>query len=188
MWTVGKEQQPQKAPKLLYHYTTFEGLKGILKTEELWFSERQHVNDTKEFCHLKQQIYNVIQKCLKQWREGKTLPKEYKESDVKNANCTDANFLCNSLTRALRKTYLFSFCVHEKDKKHIQNNGLLSMWRGYGEDGGYAFVFDFNVLKELFISSSPSEVVRGYVDYLKHKKTEKVIEDNLGSVDILFKP
>ncbi len=33
-------------------------------------------------------------------------------------------------------------------KRTAQNDGLLSQWRGYGKDGGYALVFDSQKLEE----------------------------------------
>src|SRR5437764_13601949 len=36
-------------PLQLYHYTSIEGLRGILTTRELWASAAQYLNDAKEF-------------------------------------------------------------------------------------------------------------------------------------------
>lgn len=44
------------------------------------------------------------------------------------------------LLEKLDRAYLFCFCVHKGT--YAQQNGLLSMWREYGEEGGYAIVFN----------------------------------------------
>ena len=42
-----------------------------------------------------------------------------------------------------------SFCSHGEGHEYEQNNGLLSQWRGYGPDGGYALVFETKELMDL---------------------------------------
>jgi hypothetical protein len=44
--------------------------------------------------------------------------------------------------------YLFSFCSHQP-KDESFNNGLLSQWRAYGKDGGFAIQFDTKSLERL---------------------------------------
>ena len=41
---------------------------------------------------------------------------------------------------AKTEPYIASFCTTENDE--IKHHGLLSQWRSYGQDGGYAIVFD----------------------------------------------
>jgi len=36
-------------PKILYHYTSQDGLIGILKDRNLWASKIHYMNDSKEF-------------------------------------------------------------------------------------------------------------------------------------------
>lgn len=52
-----------------------------------------------------------------------------------------------SLPRAGQKLmfadpYILSFCSHADDDDYVKNNGLLSQWRGYGGQAGYAIIFD----------------------------------------------
>ena len=49
---------------ILYHYANLEGLKGILKTCQLWMSERKILNDTSEVKHAIDIIENVISEDL----------------------------------------------------------------------------------------------------------------------------
>lgn len=44
--------------------------------------------------------------------------------------------------------YIFSFCAHNENEPPYKA-GLLSQWRGYGADGGFAIEFDSRVLEEL---------------------------------------
>lgn len=42
--------------------------------------------------------------------------------------------------------YITSFCAEKKDE-YVNANGALSQWRGYGQDGGFALVFDTQSLE-----------------------------------------
>lgn len=52
----------------------------------------------------------------------------------------------------LAEPYITSFCTPLKNDSRVGTHGLLSQWRGYGKDGGFAIVFEteplFNLLKE----------------------------------------
>lgn len=48
----------------------------------------------------------------------------------------------------LFEPYIASFCSHIEDDEYVRENGLLSMWRGYGAEGGIALVFDTKALSE----------------------------------------
>lgn len=48
--------------------------------------------------------------------------------------------------------YIASFCGEHKEDEYINRNGLLSQWRGYGRDGGFALVFDTLKLEEILQS------------------------------------
>jgi hypothetical protein len=45
--------------------------------------------------------------------------------------------------------FIASFCSHVDDQVYEQENGLLSQWRGYGNDGGFCIVFDTAELVQL---------------------------------------
>jgi hypothetical protein len=50
--------------------------------------------------------------------------------------------------------FISSFCTHSRDQAYEQENGLLSQWRGYGQDGGCCLVFDTGRLVELLLRES----------------------------------
>ena len=49
----------------------------------------------------------------------------------------------------LVEPFITSFCTHDKDRRYVQENGLLSQWRSYGGSIGYAIVFDTEQLGSL---------------------------------------
>ena len=46
-----KEILDRTPPSVLYHYTTQEGLLGIVSSKEIWATHTQYLNDTREFHH-----------------------------------------------------------------------------------------------------------------------------------------
>jgi hypothetical protein len=46
-----KEHLYRQPPDILYHYTTQPGLLGIIRTQEIWASHTQYLNDAREFRH-----------------------------------------------------------------------------------------------------------------------------------------
>ncbi len=54
LWVDGelkKEQETNKIGETLYHYTTVTGLKGIIESESVWFTDFRHMNDPSEIKH-----------------------------------------------------------------------------------------------------------------------------------------
>jgi hypothetical protein len=44
--------------------------------------------------------------------------------------------------------YIVSFCAESKDE-YVNAHGVLSQWRGYGQNGGFALVFETKALEEM---------------------------------------
>lgn len=61
------------------------------------------------------------------------------------------NILWNNLDgkEPLAEPYITSFCTTKNKSKQVVEHGLLSQWRGYGRDGGYAIVFDTACFSQL---------------------------------------
>jgi hypothetical protein len=67
------------------------------------------------------------------------------------------SFLLDTLKKSaniISEPYLTSFCGVANSV--ISESGLLSQWRGYGIDGGYAIVFDTKALKALVAQEKES--------------------------------
>ena len=102
----------------LYHYTTFEGLKGILDSRSLWCSHVSALNDPLELLYGKRIILDNINSFLE------------KENDKKIKTILDnLIILIEAFDKNLYSTYVASFC---------EEDNLLSQWRGYSGKGiGY---------------------------------------------------
>lgn len=117
----------------LAHYTSLEVLEKILTTDEIWFSNPLFMNDLEE---VRFGIVNGARafKASTAIREALKTPERY------------ARFVYHLdwYIQTFEREHLldvYVFCLSEHDPK--DNDGLLSMWRGYGGNGkGAALVFD----------------------------------------------
>jgi len=155
-----------KNPPLLAHYTSIKVMERILESNEIWFSNPQFMNDMQEM------RFGL--------NEGTRL---FSNSALqKKAAGTDARaaILRHAFSRVLQNfdkqeafdTYVF--CLSEHDKGNT--DGLLSMWRGYGQHGnGAALVFDAGAIT--LVPTSP--LIISQVSYASD-------EDRLGQLDVLL--
>lgn len=117
----------------LAHYTSIAGLEKILLSNELWFANPLYMNDHEEVG------FGIDQG----WRAVKS------SEEIANACGSDkrTQLFLQAYERCywgfandhVMDTYVFCMSEHEKDN----NDGFLSMWRGYGGNGsGAAVVID----------------------------------------------
>lgn len=151
----------------LFHYTTLGGLEGILKSQSLWATHYQDLNDSQEMIYAKQVLKkHVVPYLINQIEQMvKTGVLDKKQIDIESPVGSPANFIADrwidnliqaSLKGNIATPYIFSFCAHKK-ASYEEKNGLLSQWRGYGADGGYALIFNTERLEALL-----HEEGRGY--------------------------
>ncbi|MCL5279309.1 MAG: DUF2971 domain-containing protein [Planctomycetes bacterium] len=142
----------------LYHYTTPEGLIGIVKTHRIRATNILYLNDTEEYRH------------------GVKLGAAYVEELLGKAKDPDETAYLTDLKRAVQEMkdsyeapgYVSSFSEKEDD---------LSQWRAYCSAGGFAIGFRKDLLKELaykqlyafercsYDPSLQDRLIRGYIDH-----------------------
>ena len=117
----------------LYHYTSLEGLKGILESDCLWATDAFKSKDSTEI----------------KWGE-KILEKKLIESGISE---NDAKKFISAIRKAINErakgVFLtcFSGVIEDEYHEYREDNGVLSQWRGYGS---YAIKFDQKKLKIFF--------------------------------------
>lgn len=113
-----------RTPELLYHYTTFDGLQGILKDNSLRATFSKTLNDGSE------------------WEFGKQVVKQY--TTLKNGlEWYEAFELPSWMEAAPPPTEMFVTCFCEQPN-------LLSMWRSYtAQGGGFCLGFEGRALDDL---------------------------------------
>lgn len=128
----GNYQLP--TPSYLYHYTTLEGLKGILTGRSFWASLIQYLNDEQEYQYFCLLFKDALMKTYQKNDKLSIVQKELKEYFVREL---DRYF---SSAFGTVNTYSICFC---------EDSDSLSMWRSYGNAiGGYALCFDTTKLEQ----------------------------------------
>ncbi|WP_084781662.1 DUF2971 domain-containing protein [Paenibacillus sp. D9] len=143
---LGVSMFPEEVPKHLFHYTSVEGLQGIINSNSLWATHYSFLNDPTEM------IYGI--KLLRQVLFERFLNTGNINLDRILEWYMSENF---DFTQTSTDTYLISFC---------ESGDLLSQWRGYSNGGGFSIGFEVDNLFNF-----PPEGVRfGKVIYSKDQQ------------------
>lgn len=100
---------------ILYHYTTLEGLKGILTNRSIWCSHMRSFNDPLEFQY------------------GKSLVVQELNNVLKNQQEREIKLFIQGLVRDIGT---FEVLYHAYAACFCESDNLLSQWRGYSSSGG----------------------------------------------------
>ena len=161
----------------VYHYTTLPGLRGILETQTLWATHYQSLNDLVEIeimrATLEGSLLPLALDRVKKFAKDRFSYKLAIDKDGGNFNCAkrivselvgmfyDVTFRGLEDMPPIAPPFITSFCYHAPDS-YEHTNGLLSMWRSYG-DAGYAIVFDTKRLYELLCAERDHYWYSGFV-------------------------
>lgn len=119
---------------VLVHYTSAQGLEGILRSNTLWATHSSHTNDGEEL--------QILKTILPKFSELDSLFDERQRKDI------------SLVTEAIQKrvdVYICSFSQTKKTEVYHQNNGRLSQWRAYGN---YGIVFPLQKIEAMVNSIS----------------------------------
>jgi len=139
----------------LYHYTTWEGLLGILQTQTLWATHYRFLNDYSELVLLRDKLIGFVSPIVKEQYGELVEQCQDVRKDINRMGGMDRVVLHDTevfVDGAYKATgeeiYIVSFCGEDKNS-YVNSNGLLSQWRGYGAGGGIALLFDTKKLEEI---------------------------------------
>lgn len=139
----------------LMHYTTAAGLRGIISSGCLWATDAACLNDASEIKHFFDvRLANVIgstvrERAIELARSPETFSRMAEEGGVDHLVATQIDGLVQSIksvTMDMNRPFVLSMCGAEPTR--VAQSGLLSQWRGYGDDGGFAIVFDTRALED----------------------------------------
>ena len=109
----------------LYHYTSFNGLLGIVKEKALWASDIRYLNDAAEMKHTSNLLRDEISKQLESGQGNSKLLSQFSE------------WLSDRITNG---HMIFAASL-------TSNGNLLSQWRGYCPTGkGVSIGFDSKII------------------------------------------
>lgn len=160
----------EKKP-LLAHYTSIENFENILKNNNIWFSNPLYMNDLEEI------RFGVLEG-HKLFISNENLEREL-SIEIYEKLIENFNHYFNEFSNA-HAIDVYAFCLTEHDPEK-DDNGKLSMWRGYGGNGsGVAIVFDTKKMGDtpdnpLIIASVEYKSNRERIDWI-NAKIDKFIE------------
>jgi hypothetical protein len=125
------DKSPSADPTHLAHYTTADGLRGIIQSGTLWASGAYYLNDSSEIDYGCRLFTEILGKAIAE--EGRDPVSKRIFEDAKKA-FEPGGFMESVVNR----TYIACFC---------ENENLLSQWRAYGRKGGYSLIFPHEALR-----------------------------------------
>lgn len=138
----------------LFHYTSSEGLYGILESGCFWATHFRFLNDNNEFfaakkslrsfveCEVRKKIAALKVSGIISLKDGVT---------IKGLSEHEANTVVEAMyttTLNLSAPFVFSTFVSNQNSKDFQNGRLLH-WATYGRNGGYAIQINPHKLAQL---------------------------------------
>lgn len=140
----------------LLHYTTMDGLRGIITSGCMWASNAACLNDSSEVTHFFDvRLSEIIEREVRSYtyelaRDPEKLAMMMRDGGVQGLIAKETAVLTTVLRRAtLEMNTPFVLSLSGPRDEKVRRNGLLSQWRGYGQDGGYAIAFDTKQLEAL---------------------------------------
>lgn len=126
-WTKHNSLPTPPPANPLWHYTTAEGLLGILTTHSIWATDMRYLNDTTELVHAERLIRDELDSALKIGAADVMLLLERMKASYDPPG-------------GLERPFVSCFC---------DSGDLLHEWVSYGaRGGGYAVGFDSTALIE----------------------------------------
>lgn len=139
----------------MHHYTTSSGLLGILESNELWLTDVRFMNDASELLYPSQIIMEAVRRIA--------APSVRATRDVLNGLRERGTAVVE-----IFNVYSMSFCAKAD---------LLSQWRGYGGDQGFAIEFN----RDAFGADCwPMEYDRASSEKLVQERVMRFIDDTNG--------
>jgi len=188
-----KKAELQKIPEVhevyqeLYHYTNMSGAIGILESQNMWATHLKFMNDTSEG-QIAQKILeettypHIMSECKKLIKAGK-LDEDKINADggLETLVTEEVALMVDIFHRSMGGEFYITSLSGETtnlsniDEEYMHKNGRLSQWRGYGENGGIALVFDTKELQDALWKEAKSfsmSIGIGDVFYIHENKVE----------------
>ncbi len=162
----GDDCFPNKRPSLA-HYTQADVLESILKNKEVWFSHPVLMNDSEEVVF---DLNTAAQLFLSNQRMKAACGTAKRFYTLKS---TFTGWFNRFAKEHFPNTFVLCFSEHAREDR----DGLLSMWRGYGDEGrGVAIVLDTAQL----VPRDESFLILAKVQYGSHDERTAWIQELLG--------
>jgi hypothetical protein len=170
----------------LYHYTTWEGLLGILDSQTLWATNYKFLNDYSEIILFREKLIPLIHPLVRNAYEELIRQRPQVEQKIHDSGGIDQvvqhdskAFVDAQYSALGDEIYILSFCGPHGNPK-INRNGLLSQWRGYGTGGGAVLILDTKKIEEILAQEANQyEYSAGLIADLVYSDDEQKLKEEL---------
>lgn len=163
----GRKLGAMLPPDKIYHYTNDAGLRGILETGKIWFTDIFNLNDPSE---LRYGMSPAIEMMETAGAVGSPATRQF---------CTNVVAMLRGRIEDTANYFVCCFS-HEPDD--------LGQWRAYADNGrGYALGFDAHMLEQAFSKSLPGAGQTFPVNYKDEPLQEihrKIVDDLIPMIDL----
>jgi hypothetical protein len=179
---MAEEEKPNFDPDFrederLFHYTSPQGLYGILESGCLWATHFRFLNDNSEVFRARSPLTKIVGKAIHCYLAAAKVNKQIKIPDgenVKHEADRQAAYLVDAMYKAalgspedgmagIGHPYVFStFCCSPQVAEDF-NNGALVHWGAYARGGGYALQLDPHKLHQLLNEESKAFYSLGFI-------------------------
>ncbi len=164
--TRGDEEVFDDTPNVLYHYTSGEGLLGIIKNKEIWATNVRYMNDISEL----EYGCKIIKDSIIKFKE--------RNQSEHILNVVLDYFLNEEISDFEREwdVYIACFC---------KNGDKLSQWRGYGGNGDG---FSIGIHRSSFRLASWFSLIKViYTEEEQEARVFKILNDYCCAINIFIK-
>ena len=132
------EREP---PGLLYHYTSLDGMKGVLESSSIWATDIAFLNDAAEVAHANSLTAHAIEQALR----------KLEASSARNPHLPGDDGWAERFYAGVRESIVEPRSANVLVTSFSEHADQLSQWRGYCPPGaGYALGFDGAALRDSF--------------------------------------
>jgi len=135
-------------PEQLFHYTSMQGLLGIIETKKIWATNLAYLNDKTEFVHARDMFISALSSLREEIESKEPQPAVglYDSYLKKQKNRNPKVLFLERIIKVLEfseKGYPFYICSFSQEPDQ------LSQWRGYCQNTyGFSIGFNYSKLKE----------------------------------------
>ena len=171
----------------MFHYTSADGLFGILSTGQLWSTALVATNDESEFKYGQGVLNSVLEECGVAGQAGAHVDRALEQIGIARAEAAASfedhfAFLLDHFVSG----YVTSFYRARNKQDYL--DGLLRQWRGYAGTDGYAIEFSRTRLLDWIRKMGPSGLAYGLHDvfYERNNPTRPTLENLAEAVSAMF--
>ncbi len=133
-------------PSYIAHYTTEQGLQGILTSKKLWATHHYFLNDYTEMKLGMEITSTIFHDALASMEDAEKLKRFIAQEESGFLQKFWLSGFLPKVNPRIEELEIFTTSFSE----YTDNDGLLSQWRSYANHGGFAIVFSSQELKDSY--------------------------------------